>query len=340
MAGRPGKAFSADVTRGTVRDGFAAFRREWGARVGEGWPLPGYGIGESGDLQVKVQAVKAHDVVIADVRNYAASFTGRTTGDRDGGDRVVMPLIRHGAWHFSQPNDRGETVVVPTGSFVAFHNGTPALCEVDPGAAAKVLILPAPVMAPLMGDRQIIGSTDSASSAEVRVLMAHASTVGETVSDLAPAGVQSARDALLELVRGVLRREFDDTEPRLAPALARAAMAIADDHLADPELTPLSLARGLNVSVRTLHRAFAAAGEPVAAYIRRRRLERARADLALPMRRPDVLEIAARWHFADSSHFIRAFKKQYGETPAQFAHSNRANVATANAGPEAANGRK
>jgi AraC-like DNA-binding protein len=52
----------------------------------------------------------------------------------------------------------------------------------------------------------------------------------------------------------------------------------------------------------------------MAAYVRRRRLE-----LAATSGRPDVAEVAARWHFADSSHFARAFKHQYGETPTQFA---------------------
>jgi AraC family transcriptional regulator, positive regulator of tynA and feaB len=59
-------------------------------------------------------------------------------------------------------------------------------------------------------------------------------------------------------------------------------MEIADSRLTDPELSPSSLARELNVSVRTLHRAFAAAEEPVAASIRRRRLRQARLELATP----------------------------------------------------------
>jgi AraC family transcriptional regulator, positive regulator of tynA and feaB len=230
--------------------------------------------------------------------------------------------MRRGAWHFGRPNGRGETVTGPAGSFIALDNGPPSLVEVDPGATAKVLTLPASVLAPLMGGRQIAGSARSARSAEVRVLMAHANIVCETVHDLTPAGLRGARDALLELVRGTLMREFDDVEPRLAAALARAAMEIADSHLADAELSPSSLARELNVSVRTLHRAFAAAGESAAAYVRRRRLDQARLELAAPSGRPAVSEVAARWHFVDSSHFTRAFKKQYGETPAQFARSS------------------
>ena len=32
-------------------------------------------------------------------------------------------------------------------------------------------------------------------------------------------------------------------------------------------------------------------------------------------------ELAAHWQFADSSHFIRAFKKHYGRTPTDYARS-------------------
>jgi AraC-like DNA-binding protein len=179
--------------------------------------------------------------------------------------------------------------------------------------------LPASALGAPADRRPVVGS---ARSAEARVLMAHVGVVGEAARDLTPAGLQSASEALLELVRGVLRRELDDTEPLLAPALARAAMRVADGRLADPDLSPASLAAELNVSVRTLHRAFAAAGEPMAAYIRRRRLERARTELAAPGR-PEVSEVAARWRFADGSHFTRAFRKQYGQTPSQFARASK-----------------
>ncbi|MFI5677493.1 helix-turn-helix domain-containing protein [Streptomyces cellulosae] len=152
--------------------------------------------------------------------------------------------------------------------------------------------------------------------------MACTKVADATLNDLAPAGVRAARNSLVELVKGVLTRGFDDKEPRLAPALAQAAKDIADSRLTDPDLSPAVLARELNVSVRTLHRAFAAADESVSAYIRRRRLENARLELSSPDVRPSVSELAAHWRFADSSHFIRAFKKQFGQTPTQFVRSN------------------
>lgn len=72
-------------------------------------------------------------------------------------------------------------------------------------------------------------------------------------------------------------------------------------------------------SVRTLQRAFAGLDESLSAYIRRLRLEEAAAALTASGTRLSVSEAAALWHFTDSSHFIRAFKKQYDATPAQFA---------------------
>ncbi|MEU8718590.1 helix-turn-helix domain-containing protein [Streptomyces sp. NPDC048663] len=108
----------------------------------------------------------------------------------------------------------------------------------------------------------------------------------------------------------------------MSPTLAQAAKELVRRHLDDPELSPAMLARELHVSVRTLHRAFAAADETMAAFIRHRRLEEARLTLTASTDRPTVTELAAHWHFADTSHFIRAFKKQYGQSPTEYARSH------------------
>ncbi|MGF6885527.1 hypothetical protein ABIA39_003931 [Nocardia sp. GAS34] len=61
------------------------------------------------------------------------------------------------------------------------------------------------------------------------------------------------------------------------------------------------LARELNVSIRTLQRAFASEGESVNAYIRRRRLEAAKLALTASPDRLTISELAAYWQFSDSS---------------------------------------
>ncbi|WP_239143642.1 helix-turn-helix domain-containing protein [Actinoplanes philippinensis] len=183
-----------------------------------------------------------------------------------------------------------------------------------------MLILPDSVLGPGLDDRRIVGFV---ASPEMRLVTAYADLLGETVHDLGPGGVTAARDAMLELVRGAVRRDFDDVEPRLSAPLVRAARQVIDEHLDDPDLSPTAVARELRVSVRALHRAFATAGESVGACIRRRRLERARQDLTAPLGGWTVSDVAARWHFADSSHFIRAYRKQYGESPGRFVRSRR-----------------
>ena len=83
------------------------------------------------------------------------------------------------------------------------------------------------------------------------------------------------------------------------------------------------LARELHVSASTLQRALASVGESAAAYIRQRRLEEARLALTAPSNRLSISELAAYWQFTDGSHLTRAFKKNYGLTPSEYARSIR-----------------
>jgi AraC-like DNA-binding protein len=53
-------------------------------------------------------------------------------------------------------------------------------------------------------------------------------------------------------------------------------------------------------------------------YLRRRRLQEAHAELVRSGGAVRVAELAAKWKFSDSSHFIRQFKEAYGTTPAAY----------------------
>ncbi|TQS45469.1 helix-turn-helix domain-containing protein [Cryptosporangium phraense] len=155
------------------------------------------------------------------------------------------------------------------------------------------------------------------------LLNAHADMIWRHGAELSPVGAQAARDALVELAKAVVRGAVDHTETQLAPALVRTAKSLADRRLTDPRLSATTLAHALNVSVRTLQRAFAADDESVAAYIRTRRLEEARRDLTNPAGRLTITEIAARWQFADSGHLSRAFRQHYGQTPTEYIRASR-----------------
>ncbi|MFF7651594.1 helix-turn-helix domain-containing protein [Streptomyces sp. NPDC007983] len=313
MADASRVSFRWDSTRPVASPGgFDAFRREWQARLGDGLPLTTFSPATTDDFRVKGRVVKLRDVVLTD---FHTALPLRTAPGPNGDeDWVQMFLVRRGAWIIDGSPDSG-THTVSGGQFLLRHGGRLANFETAPHTVAQNIILPAGALKPLLGGRTIKGPADGA---EVRLLVAHANMVHSTVADLSPAGVQAVRGTLIELAKAVAMRRFDDVEPLLTPALAQAAKDFADRHLADPELSPTMLARELNVSVRTLQRAFAATGESVTAYIRHRRLEEARLALTAPSGL-SISELAAHWHFADSSHFNRAFKKRYGQTPTEYA---------------------
>jgi AraC family transcriptional regulator len=62
-------------------------------------------------------------------------------------------------------------------------------------------------------------------------------------------------------------------------------------------------------------------GCTVATYVRRQRVERARAEIAASKRPLSMIALDA--GFADQSHFTRVFRQAYGQTPGQYARSLR-----------------
>ncbi|MEV5407938.1 helix-turn-helix domain-containing protein [Thermopolyspora sp. NPDC052614] len=95
--------------------------------------------------------------------------------------------------------------------------------------------------------------------------------------------------------------------------------AFIDRHLGDPTLSPADIAAAHHVSLRQLHRLFETEKTTVAAWIRQRRLERCRRDLADPaLHATPVGVIAARWGLPDSAHFSRIFRQAYGMPPAEY----------------------
>ena len=311
-------AFLLDSTvPGAVPQGLDAFHRGWAAQFGGGSRTPVPCLDTTGDFRVRGRFARVRDVAIGDLHGASALRTGGAPSRVD--DLVAMYAVRRGTWTLGDLRDRGEHTV-PAGQFLLGRFGRQVPFETPPHTKLKILILPAAMLAPLLGNGVLTGPADSA---EMRLLTAHADMVHATVADLGPAGVHAAHSTLIELAKAVAIRRFDDAEPLLAPTLAQAAKDLANSRLADPELSPTMLARELNVSVRTLQRAFATTGGSVTAHIRRRRLEEASLALAAPSGRLSVSELAAHWQFADSSHFIRAFKEQYGQTPTEYARSTR-----------------
>lgn len=97
-----------------------------------------------------------------------------------------------------------------------------------------------------------------------------------------------------------------------------AALRDIDEHLADDDLSPAATARRLGISVRLLYAVFAGHELSYAAQVRRRRLECAWRDLKDPANAHlRVIDVAVAAGFTDVTSFHRAFRREYGYTPAQ-----------------------
>ena len=105
------------------------------------------------------------------------------------------------------------------------------------------------------------------------------------------------------------------SSPSLAGRVKQRALA----GIADPGLSPASVAEASFVSVRQLHRVFAAEGTTFGAFLREERLRRCRQDLSDPsLAREPIAAIAARWGCRSPAHFTRIFTARYGVTPRAF----------------------
>ena len=92
--------------------------------------------------------------------------------------------------------------------------------------------------------------------------------------------------------------------------------AYALEHLHEADLGPERLAQAHYISVRYVHRLFAASGTGVAEWIRTRRLERVMKALQDPaLSTTPIASIAINWGFTDPSSFSRSFRQYFGKTP-------------------------
>jgi len=102
------------------------------------------------------------------------------------------------------------------------------------------------------------------------------------------------------------------TEPARGTLGDRIREYVAD-HLRDPHLSLDSIAKHLNSSKRSLHRAVSTSSSSIHDLIWHQRLDRCRRDLLDPSQsRQSIAEIAHSWGFKNFTHFSQAFRERFG----------------------------
>lgn len=111
------------------------------------------------------------------------------------------------------------------------------------------------------------------------------------------------------------------------PSDLRRIGTYVDAHIADPRLNAAQIATCLGLSRASLYRACASSGG-VANLIRRRRLTGAALQLADPIGRTRISEVARRWGFSSDSAFARTFREAFGISPREARERGTASVST------------
>jgi AraC-like DNA-binding protein len=126
---------------------------------------------------------------------------------------------------------------------------------------------------------------------------------------------------LADQVGAMLAAALEPAQPAAPRSddLVGRAETLMRELLDQPGLSGGDLAKALGVSLRTVHRAFAARDATLAGTLRHLRLQRAAELLAQPrLAGVSVAELGRRCGYADASHFVRQFQQAFGATPARW----------------------
>jgi len=143
--------------------------------------------------------------------------------------------------------------------------------------------------------------------------------VAGRLDTLARGDVQDLGDVWISLMNILVRSLVGDDTNGTDTAAARRLQLdrYIRAHLADPRLSPSTIAEALHMSPRTLYAALPPEHEGVAAEIRRQRLERARVMLLDSAEMRSIADIAATVGLPNSAHFSRLFRARYGHSPSE-----------------------
>lgn len=156
----------------------------------------------------------------------------------------------------------------------------------------------------------------AAAGASVRILSGLLRATGNVLGDLTAPQLRPVERALIEFFTlWTLEREGGGLESRAH--LRRLRQAI-ESQMPDHGLSLRRLADSEGVTPRYVQKLFGANGETFSGYLRTRRLERCRQDLASPQHAEcSISDIYNRWGFKGATQFSRAFSKRFGASPRQ-----------------------
>lgn len=155
-------------------------------------------------------------------------------------------------------------------------------------------------------------------SLENRILGAHMRQLHDSVNEMTLSQARPMAEGTLNLFAAMLGPQTRKLPGFTAPAseaLRNEVERYIGERLGNSELGSDEVCRRFNISRTFLYNLFQREGG-VTAFIRKRRLERARQALIDPANDDiRIIDIAVRWGFNNESHFSRLFRQAFGISP-------------------------
>ncbi|MDN6605774.1 helix-turn-helix domain-containing protein [Brevibacterium sp.] len=219
----------------------------------------------------------------------------------------------------------GREVSLAPGSLAIYDTSRPYTLSFDCDFSSYVMMFPqSRVNLPTDTVRQLTATSIGADHQLGAVATGVITQAGAMLPTLSRSvGIRLAGN-VVDLLTTVMADELDEADeaPGERLRLWSQVTAYIDANLADPQLSPSTIAAAHFMSVRALHQIFEGSGETVSGEIRRRRVAGCRQDLADPRQaQVPVAAIGARWGLGDPAHFSRLFRGVVGSPPAQFRRS-------------------
>lgn len=213
--------------------------------------------------------------------------------------------------------------VLRTGDLAIYDTTRPYTLVTSEGARTAVLMFPRSLVTmPHEAVRELTATRFAGEAGLAPMVSAFLASVIDHLDEFATPSGHRIGQHIVDLVSTMLMGEIGQEE--LAAhrrSLMPRVYEYIEQRLADPGLSLTSIAEAHFVSTRHLQALFQRERTTVTAWIRERRLEMCRRDLADPyLWGESVATIAAKWGFAEPSHFSRAFKARFGCTPRSIRH--------------------
>lgn len=236
---------------------------------------------------------------------------------RDGKESFVVVLVQEGILHLNQ--FERECVVQP-GMLCMFDLNSPHTYMHSRTTDVLSISMPTIMLQSRLGDpRRYAATTRDATSGVGRVAADCLQSLARESGSLGAGAADQCCTALVDMLGLAFQSRNGDIpagESVARIALYRRCLAHIRDNISDSSIDPESIARGVGISTRYLHRVFQDSGESVGEFIRRCRLERCRQALAEPscrdMRIGQIAQLAG---FRSVAHFSNAFKGEFGMSP-------------------------